>query len=141
MWYVPPHRWTPDFREAAHRHVIQTDQRKWDYKHQVLATRHMPPWRVLLWVKFMEAIMQLRPQSLWRLLTHHDLSIRAAMRWYYQIGRRVWPFEIWSFLFLDQRQKDGPTLAEFWGMSQGSEEARENYAESQPLPAPMPEVI
>jgi anaerobic magnesium-protoporphyrin IX monomethyl ester cyclase len=114
MLYVTPHRWTPYFRTAAARRVIQTDQRKWDYKHQVLATRHMPPWLVLLWVKFIEAVMQLRPRALRRLLTHHDLPIRDAIRWYYQIGRRVWPFEMWRFFLRDQRQRDGPTLAEFW---------------------------
>jgi anaerobic magnesium-protoporphyrin IX monomethyl ester cyclase len=129
MLYVTPHRWTPYFRMAAERQVIQTDQRKWDYKHQVLATRHMRPWRVLLWVKFMEAVMQLRPRSLWRVLAHHDSSIRDAMRWYYHIGRRVWLFEIWNLLFRDQHQKDGPTLAEFWGASQESEkEAMESRA-------------
>jgi anaerobic magnesium-protoporphyrin IX monomethyl ester cyclase len=57
MLYVTPHRWTPYFRMAAERRVIQTDKRRWDYKHQVLATRHMPPWRVLIWVKFIEAVM------------------------------------------------------------------------------------
>ena len=129
MLYVTPHRWTPYFRMAAERQVIQTDQRKWDYKHQVLATRHMPPWRVLMWVKFMEAVMQLRPRSLWRVLAHHDSSIRDAMRWYYHIGRRVWLFEIWNLLFRDEHQKDGPTLAEFWGASQESEkEAMESRA-------------
>ena len=56
MLYVTPHRWTPFFRLAAGRRVIQTDRRRWDYKHQVLATRHMPPWRVLLWVKFTEMV-------------------------------------------------------------------------------------
>ena len=50
--YVTPHRWTPFFRDNAKRTVIQTDQRRWDYKHQVLATRHMAAWRVLVWVKF-----------------------------------------------------------------------------------------
>ena len=45
MLYVTPHRWTPYYRLAAHRTVIQTDRRRWDYKHQVLATRHMRPWR------------------------------------------------------------------------------------------------
>jgi radical SAM superfamily enzyme YgiQ (UPF0313 family) len=54
MLYVTPHRWTPFFRLAAGRRVIQTDRRRWDYKHQVLATRYVPPWRVLLWFKFTE---------------------------------------------------------------------------------------
>ncbi len=120
LLYVTPHRWTPYFHMAAERQVIQTDQRKWDYKHQVLATRHMPPWLVLLWVKFIEAVMQLRPRSLGRVLAHPDRSIRAAMSWYYGIGRQVWPYEMWNFI-LDRRQRHGPTLAEFWSASQESE--------------------
>ncbi|MCP4402803.1 MAG: magnesium-protoporphyrin IX monomethyl ester anaerobic oxidative cyclase [bacterium] len=115
MLYVTPHRWTAYFKMTSQRRVIQTDQRKWDYKHQVLATRHMPPWQVLLWIKFMEAVMQLRPRSLWRVLAHPDNAIRAAMRWYYHIGRKVWPYEIRNFLFKDLQRSDGPALASFWG--------------------------
>jgi hypothetical protein len=69
--------------------------RKWDYKHQVLATQNVPAWRVLLWVKFIEAVMQLRPRSLWRLFAHRDRAIRAAQRWYYKIGKKVWFHEVW----------------------------------------------
>lgn len=122
LLYVTPHRWTPFYRLAAGRQVIQLDRRRWDYKHQVLATRHMPPWRVLIWVKFAEAVMQLRPRALWRLLTLKDPSVRRAQRWYYQMGRRVWPYELFNFLFRDRRVKDGPTLAEFWGAPQDSHE-------------------
>ena len=118
MLYVTPHRWTPYFREAAGRRVVQTDIRKWDYKHQVLATRHMRPWRVLLWVKFIEAVVQLRPRSLWRLFAHPDAAIRKAMRWYYRIGRQVWPYEIRRFLFRDRHVKNGPTLEAFWGAAE-----------------------
>jgi anaerobic magnesium-protoporphyrin IX monomethyl ester cyclase len=121
LLYVTPHRWTPYFHFAADRQVIQAEQQKWDYKHQVLSTRHMPPWRVLMWVKFIEAVMQLRPRSLWRVMAHHDLSIRDAMRWYYRIGRRVWFYEIWNFLFREKRQRDSLTLKEFWGMPQAGE--------------------
>jgi anaerobic magnesium-protoporphyrin IX monomethyl ester cyclase len=122
IMYVTPHRWTPFFRLAADRQVIQTDQRKWDYKHQVLATRHMAPWRVLLWVKSMELAMQLRPRSLRRLCAHPDIPIRDCIRWYYRVGRRVWFFEVRNFFLRDQRVKDGPTLAEFWGAPQDAEE-------------------
>jgi anaerobic magnesium-protoporphyrin IX monomethyl ester cyclase len=121
MLYVTPHRWTPYFKLAAARRVIQTDRRRWDYKHQVLATRHMPPWRVLLWFKFTEMVVQCRPKALWRVLMHPDRGLRHAMRWYTQMGRRVWPFEILNFLF-DRRLKDGPTVAEFWGEPQAHEE-------------------
>lgn len=124
MLYASPHHWTAFARAEAGRRVIQTDLRKWDYKHQVLAMRHIPPWRLILWVKFMEAVMQLRPRALARLHGHPDPSIRAAMRWYYRIGRRVWPYEIWSFVFRDGRTRTGPTLAAF----QNPNLARESVA-------------
>ena len=114
LLYATPHRWTPYFQDVAHRQVIQIDQGKWDYKHQVLSTRHLQPWRVLAWVKFIEAVMQLRPRALWRVLTHPEPAIRAAMRWYYQIGRKVWPYEIVNFFFRDQVRAGGPSVEEFW---------------------------
>lgn len=117
MLYATPHRWTPYARLEAERRIVQTNQRKWDYKHQVLATRHLPPWRVLLWVKFIEAIMQLRPRALLRVIAQREPAFRAAMRWYYRIGRQVWPYEIWNFLFRDGNHENGPTLAEYWGSS------------------------
>jgi anaerobic magnesium-protoporphyrin IX monomethyl ester cyclase len=119
--YVTPHRWTPYFGRAAGRRVIQTDLSRWDYKHQVLATRKMPPWRLILWMKLIEAVVQLRPRSLWRVLAHPDAGLRKAMRWYYRIGRRVWPYEIWHFLFRDRRTDRGPSLAQFLGNSQERE--------------------
>ena len=94
--HATPHRWTPYYRMAAGRRIVQTDLRRWDYKHQVLAAGGLPPWRVTLWMKLIEAVAQLRPKSLWRVLTHPDPGLRAAMRWYYEIGRRVWPYEVWQ---------------------------------------------
>jgi anaerobic magnesium-protoporphyrin IX monomethyl ester cyclase len=122
MLYVTPHRWMPFFRLAGQRRVIQTDRRRWDYKHQVLATRHMPPWCVLLWVKFMEAALQCRPKALYRTFIQPDRRLRHAMRWYSQMGRRVWPFELRNFFFRDRRLGNGPTVAELWGAPQDAEE-------------------
>jgi anaerobic magnesium-protoporphyrin IX monomethyl ester cyclase len=122
--YVTPRRWTPFFALAKDREVIQTDQSKWDYKHQVLATRHVPPWRVFLWVKAIEFILQARPKALWRLFTLKDGKIRHAQRWYYQMGRRVWFHEVFGFLFRDRRLKAGPSVETFWGASlEANEEA------------------
>jgi anaerobic magnesium-protoporphyrin IX monomethyl ester cyclase len=121
MLYVTPHRWTPYFRVAANRQVIQLDRRRWDYKHQVLATRHMPPWRVLLWFKFTEMALQCRPKALYRTFLQPDRGLRHAMRWYSQMGRRVWPYEIFHFL-RDPLVKRGPTVAQFWGAPQDEEE-------------------
>ncbi len=122
LLYATPHRWTPYFRLAAHRRVIQEDKSRWDYKHQVLETRHLEPWQVLAMVKAMEAALQLRPSALRRLLFHPEASFRDAMRWYYRIGRRVWPHEVLGFLFRERRVKDGPTLAKLWGPPQDAEE-------------------
>ncbi len=116
--YATPHRWTPFYEQSTHRRVIQLDRCWWDYKHQVLETRHLPPWRVLLWVKFIEAVVQLRLRAQWRTLAHRDRRLRSAMRWYTGLGWRVWPAEIWNFLFRENRVRNGPTVQEFWGEPQ-----------------------
>jgi anaerobic magnesium-protoporphyrin IX monomethyl ester cyclase len=111
--YATPHSWTPfALQEAKHR-VVQTDLSRWDYKHQVLESTRVPNWRVLFWVKLIEAVCQLRPRSLWRLFMHPDRRFRDGMRWYSNIGRRVWPYEIAQWLFCDRRTRHGPRLAEF----------------------------
>lgn len=133
LLYVTPHRWTPAFADMHNRTVIQPDASKWDYKHQVLGTRHMPPWRVLLWVKCIEAVMQMRPRALLRVLANREHSFRDAMRWYYRIGRRVWPYEIWNFLFCDRHEAAGPTLQAFWGTAQDHEQQAMSLMH--PLPA------
>ena len=59
------------------------------------------------------------------------------MRWYTQMGRRVWPYEIFKF-FREPLVKGGPTVAEFWGAPQDAEEqsmtaARPERATALPL--------
>ncbi len=120
--YVTPHRWTGYYRIAAERRVIQLDQRKWDYKHQVLETMHMPPWRIFLWVKFIELVMQARPKALWRSFLQPDRAARHGMRWFTRMGRRVLFHEWWNFFFRDRRVSDGPTLEQFWGAPQDHQE-------------------
>ena len=120
--YVTPHRWTPFFRDAKDRRVIQLERRRWDYKNQVLANRHMPPWRTFLWIKAIEVLVQGRPKALMRTYLHPDRAARAGMQWYARIGRRVWLHEVWSFLVRDRFVKSGPTLAAFWGAPQDTEE-------------------
>ncbi len=111
--YATPHRWTPFALQQAKHRLVQTDLSKWDYKHQVLESQRVPSWRVLLWVKLIEAVCQLRPKALLRLLAHPDSLFRAGMRWYSNIGRRVWWYEIWQWLFFDHRNHHGRTVEEF----------------------------
>jgi anaerobic magnesium-protoporphyrin IX monomethyl ester cyclase len=122
LLYVTPHRWTPYFDLAAERRVVQTDRRRWDYKHQVLETRHLSPRVVLACVKAMEVALQLRPRALARVVAHRDAAVRQGMRWYYQMGVRVWRHEILRFAFRESRTSDGPTVREMWGAPQASEE-------------------
>jgi anaerobic magnesium-protoporphyrin IX monomethyl ester cyclase len=119
--YATPHRWTEFYNQSLDRRVIQLDRRWWDYKHQVLETRHVPPWRVFLWVKIIEACVQLRPAAIWRMAAHPDRRLRAAMRWYGGLGRSVWPAEIRNFWFREKRIRNGPRVAEFWGNPQHHE--------------------
>ena len=59
-------------------------------------------------------------KALLRTLLHPDRGLRHAMRWYTQMGRRVWPHEIIGF-FRKRRIADGPTVAEFWGPADNDE--------------------
>ncbi|MFZ2451169.1 MAG: magnesium-protoporphyrin IX monomethyl ester anaerobic oxidative cyclase [Methylovulum miyakonense] len=115
--YATPHRWTPFYATVEEREVVQGDLRRWDYKHQVLATPNVPVWRVFLWFKAIEVMMQLRPKALLRLLFHPDADYRHSMRWYTQIGRRVWFHEIFEFIFNTPRLKQRLTLKDFMGSS------------------------
>lgn len=117
LLYATPHRWTPFYDVVESRHIIQTDLRRWDYKHQVLATQGMPAWRIFLWFKSIELLVQMRPSVLWRIFFHPDSDFRHAMRWYTKIGRRVWFREVSEFLFNTRFPKRGPTLREFLGPS------------------------
>jgi anaerobic magnesium-protoporphyrin IX monomethyl ester cyclase len=114
LLYVTPHKWTPYFEEVKNKEIILTDQRKWDYKHQVIATQYLRPWLVIIYVKMIELIMQIRPTALKRLFFHRELRLRSAMVWYTRIGRRVWFWELFQFFFVTKLSKQKIKLDEFW---------------------------
>ncbi len=122
LLYATPHRWTPFYETVEERQVIQADTRRWDYKHQVLATIGVPVWRVFLWFKTIEVLMQLRPKVMIRLFFHQDTAYRYAMRWYTRIGRRVWFHEVLEFIFNTRIMKQGPALRDFMGSSLANRE-------------------
>jgi anaerobic magnesium-protoporphyrin IX monomethyl ester cyclase len=114
LLYVTPHKWTPYFDEVKDKEIILTDQRKWDYKHQVITTKYLKPWIVILYVKLIELIMQTRPIALFRLFFHKEARLRSAMRWYTRIGRRVWFWELYQFFFVTKLNKQKIKMNEFW---------------------------
>jgi anaerobic magnesium-protoporphyrin IX monomethyl ester cyclase len=119
---VTPHRWTPYYRIALDRKVIQADRTKWDYKHQVLGMQKLKPWQLFCWVKFVEVVAQTRPRAIRRLLWNPEPKMRHAIRWYYKMGRRVWIHEILHFIFKDRFLKQGVALENFNGAPLDAEE-------------------
>ncbi len=126
--YVTPHRWAPYYRLAAERPIVEADQTRWDYKHQVLAMRQLPLWRLILWVKLIELAAQLRPRALRRWLWNPDPKIRHAIRWYYRMGRHVWLHEVGQFLFKRRPREDGRSVADLLGTPQDHEEEASSTA-------------
>ena len=120
--YVTPHRWTPFYGASAARGVIETDLSKWDYRHQVLATTRMPPWRVFVWVKLTEALIALRPVALRRALFHGDADLRHALRWCLRKSAPVWAAELAEFLGRPRPGEPAPRLDEAIGVSLEHEE-------------------
>lgn len=114
LLYATPHYWTPYFEEIKDKEIVETDQRKWDYKHQILATPKLKRWQVILYVKLIEVMMQTRPKAIYRLLFHPDKKIRHSMMWYTKIGRRVWIHEWLDFFFNAKKMKNKTTVADFW---------------------------
>lgn len=116
LLYATPHKWTPYFEEVKEKEIILTDQRKWDYKHQVLKTHYLKPWKVIVYVKLIEITVQLRPKALKRLFFHKEARLRSAMRWYTNIGRRVWFWELYQFFFVTKlvRPHEKVKMKDFW---------------------------
>jgi anaerobic magnesium-protoporphyrin IX monomethyl ester cyclase len=107
------------------------EERDRDYFHGLRQLLSYDPdqisWRVFLWLKLTEAILQLRPRALGRVMAHRDNGIRKSLRWCYTVGGRAWLFEVRSFF---QRGCDlgvGMTLERFWGAGNDiDEEAHAN---------------
>lgn len=88
LLYATPHHWTPYFDEVKYKNIINLDQTQWDYKHQILESKHLKSITILIFVKLIEVIMQTRPKALIRLFFHKDKRLRKAMKWYSNIGKK-----------------------------------------------------
>ena len=69
-------------------------------------------------IENLELFMQMRPKALKRLFFHRDARLRSAMRWYTNIGRRVWFWELYQFFFVTKLTKEKITLEKFWNKSE-----------------------
>jgi anaerobic magnesium-protoporphyrin IX monomethyl ester cyclase len=96
--YVTPHDWTPFGREAQQRGLVELDQSKWDYRHQVLAQKYLKPWQLFAWVKWLELWFHLRPSRLWSVLRTRDHFRRWQVLWVMSHIGVVWLSEVLEFV-------------------------------------------
>ena len=113
--YVTPHRWTGFYKENMQRQLIEPDQARWDYRHQILGTRHLTPAQIFALVKLTEAIIHLRPRALGRILLYANRDQRRAFRWCLLHSSRVWFEEIREFLRGGRLDGANATLGNFAG--------------------------
>ncbi len=97
--YLTPHFWTAQGKATEPYDVIQTDQDKWSYRNQVLATRYLPPIGLFLGVKLTEILFHIRPKALKRLLIGKDKRYLQIMRHSMWVGIKVVLAEIFEFFF------------------------------------------
>jgi anaerobic magnesium-protoporphyrin IX monomethyl ester cyclase len=96
--YVTPHAWTPFGEEVRRRRVVEPDQAKWDYRHQVLAQDKLRPWQLFLAVKWLELRFHLRPARLLAILREPDRLRRRQQFWVFRQVALVWLAEVFEFL-------------------------------------------
>jgi anaerobic magnesium-protoporphyrin IX monomethyl ester cyclase len=95
--YVTPHAWTPFAKAMADRPVVEPDQRKWDYRHQVLGQRFMGRLGLFARVKSLELCFHLRPRRLLQIVRERDPFRRRQQLWTLWHAGMVWMAEVADF--------------------------------------------
>ena len=110
--YVTPHSWTQFAEEVKERRVVQSDQRKWDYRHQVLEQKHLKPWQLFFAVKWLEVRFHLQPRKARKFLQEHNTFRRRQQWWALRHTGAVWLMEIADFLFKTRFERQPQALAQ-----------------------------
>jgi anaerobic magnesium-protoporphyrin IX monomethyl ester cyclase len=110
--YVTPHAWTAFGEEVRGRRVVQLDRAKWDYRHQILAQKHLRPWQLFVAAKWLELRFHLTPARLWSMLGGGDRSHRSQRRRVFGHISIVWFAEVFEFLLGTSFATEPVTLAE-----------------------------
>jgi anaerobic magnesium-protoporphyrin IX monomethyl ester cyclase len=114
--YLTPHFWTAQGKATQAYDVIQTDQDKWSYRNQVIATRYLPPLGLFLGVKLTEICFHLRLKALRRLLFAADKRYLQIMRHSMWVGIKVLLAELFEFFFQTKFSPQG-SMKVLHGMS------------------------
>jgi anaerobic magnesium-protoporphyrin IX monomethyl ester cyclase len=109
--YLTPHFWTAQGKSTDPYQVIQTDQDKWSYRNQVLATRYLKPLELFLGVKLTEILFHLRLRALKRLVFGKDKRYLQIMRHSMWVGIKVILAEVYEFFFQTKFSPQGHVRA------------------------------
>ena len=113
--YVTPHAWTAFGEEVMGRRIVQLDRSKWDYRHQILAQKHLRPWQLFLAAKWLELRFHLTPGRQWSMFAGGDRSMRRQRLWVFRHISVTWLAEVFEFLFKTSHASEPVTLAEVDG--------------------------
>jgi anaerobic magnesium-protoporphyrin IX monomethyl ester cyclase len=103
--YLTPHAWTPLGHQLRDEPVVEPDLWKWDYRHQVLAVKHLTPLQLFIGVKLVEVIYHLHPRRLWRILAASDRDLRRQLRFSLRHTTAVFRDEVWEQLSRRRRHR------------------------------------
>jgi anaerobic magnesium-protoporphyrin IX monomethyl ester cyclase len=111
--YLTPHDWTVLGQAPIGKPVIESDLRRWDYRHQVLVQPRLRRWQLFAAMKLMELIFHLRPNRLRRLL-QGDAWLGRQRIWVIMHLSSVWLAEVAEFLLhaLRSRHDRAPVRAD-----------------------------
>jgi anaerobic magnesium-protoporphyrin IX monomethyl ester cyclase len=79
--YVTPHNWTPYGDQVKGHSIVHEDLSKWDYRHQILAQKHLSPLKMFLAVKWLELRVHVRARRLWAIWKTPDRFLRRQLIW------------------------------------------------------------
>ncbi|MBW1916275.1 MAG: radical SAM protein [Deltaproteobacteria bacterium] len=96
--HVTPHSWTEFGHLVKDRPVVEPDLGKWDYRHQILAQKHLSPWKIFLAAKWLEYRIHGRPRRLWSIWKTQDRFLRRLLIWSFIHTGFVWFAEILVWL-------------------------------------------
>jgi anaerobic magnesium-protoporphyrin IX monomethyl ester cyclase len=115
--YATPHSWSLFAKQMADVPVAQLDASKWDYRHQVLAQKHLSPRSIFWRVKWLELCFHLGPPKLVRLakILLQQGGMRRQLIWTLLRTSLVWFAEVGEFLFRTRYAKEKILLREWQG--------------------------
>lgn len=95
--YITPHFWTSWGRKVRPQDIIQSDQRKWGYRNQIMRVEGLSETALFIAVKLSELVIHVRPKVLWRVVFMSGRYVRRFRFRGLWFAFRVWFMELVEF--------------------------------------------